>query len=476
MLVRVLLLVESAALRRRLTRLLRSTDVLVSPVLQPDEFWAQMGRESCDLVLATRAALPQVLPEAVSTLHGLPERPELIVVVDREDPEDRASLLAAGVMAVIYHGLPDATVREALGALVGRRRETLRRGVRAQQAETRSRLSDFVSNSLVMQRLLALASRVAEADTSLLIVGETGVGKEWLARAIHTESRRSEAPFVAVNCAALPEGLLESELFGHEKGSFTGALRSRRGYFELAHGGTLFLDEIAEMAPPLQAKLLRGLQERKIQRVGSEELIAVDVRIIAASNRDLEAVIEAGELRRDLYYRLGVVTLTLPPLRERREDIADLVNNYVKQFRVQLGRPVAGISPEALEALEHYVWPGNVRELVNVIERAVLLCKSTELTVDDLPESVVASTGWTQTPQATARRSMKWLAGDELLSKPLGVARGELVTSFERAYLIRALRSTGGRVGEAARRAGIDPRTLYNKMKLYGLQKEEYKS
>jgi DNA-binding NtrC family response regulator len=269
---------------------------------------------------------------------------------------------------------------------------------------------------------------------------------------------------------------LESELFGHEKGSFTGALRSRRGYFELAHGGTLFLDEIAEMAPSLQAKLLRGLQERKIQRVGSEELIAVDVRIIAASNRDLEAAIEAGELRRDLYYRLGVVTLTLPPLRERREDIADLVNNYVKQFRVQLGRSIAGISPEALEALEQYAWPGNVRELVNVIERAVLLCKGTGLTVDDLPELVVASMGWTQTPQATARRNMKWLAGDELLSKPLGVARGELVTSFERAYLIRALRSTGGRVGEAARRAGIDPRTLYNKMKLYGLQKEEYKS
>ncbi len=475
MLVRVLLAVDSPALRRRLTRMLQSTDALVSTVDRAGGVWAHIGRESCDLVIATRAALPQPLTEAISTLRGLPDQPELIVVAEEENPEDRAALLASGVLAVIYRDLPDAAMREAFGALIARRRETLRRGVRAQQAEARYRLSDFASNSVVMQRLLALAARVAAADTSLLILGETGVGKEWLARAIHAESLRSEAPFIAVNCAALPEGLLESELFGHEKGAFTGAIRSRRGQFELSHGGTLFLDEIGEMVPALQAKLLRALQERKIQRVGGEELIGVDVRIIAASNRDLEAAIETGEVRRDLYYRLGVVTLTLPPLRERREDIPELVGSYVRQFRVQLGRQVAGVRPEALEALGRYTWPGNVRELVNVIERAVLLSKGQELTLEDLPENVVASIGWTPKLQPTVQPGWSWLSGENWLEEPLDSAVDELVSSFEREYLTRMLEATSGRVGEAARRAGVHPRTLYNKMKLYNLRKEDFK-
>ncbi|UCF18671.1 MAG: sigma-54-dependent Fis family transcriptional regulator [Gemmatimonadota bacterium] len=475
MLARVLLAVESAALRRRLTRLLRPTDALISSVERPAEFWAQVGRESCDLVIASRAALPRPVPEVVTALQSLVDPPELIVVADVEDPEDRACQLAAGVMAVIFRDLPDATMQEALGALVGRRRQMLRRGVRAQQAEGQFRLSDFASNSLVMQRLLGLAARVAVADTSLLILGETGVGKEWLARAIHAESPRQESPFIAVNCAAVPEGLLESELFGHEKGAFTGAVRSRRGHFELAHSGTLFLDEIGEMSPPLQAKLLRALQERKIQRVGGEELIAVDVRIVAASNRDLEAAIEVGDLRKDLYYRLSVVTLTLPPLRERREDIADLVGSYVRQFRLQLGRPITDVSPEAMKALESYEWPGNVRELVNVIERAVLLSKGTELTLDDLPENVVATAG--RMPEAReSGQSGQSLFASDWLNRSLDDARRDMVSRFEREYLMRALEASRGRVGEAARRAGIDPRTLYNKMKAYDLRKDDFKT
>ncbi|HSG80840.1 MAG TPA: sigma-54 dependent transcriptional regulator, partial [Gemmatimonadota bacterium] len=441
---------------------------------RPADLWARVGGESCDLVIATGGALSSPAVEVIDALRGLPDRPELILLAEVEEPESRAALLAAGVMAVVYLGLPEEKLQETLSALVSRRQEVLRRGVRAQQTEMRYRLSDFVSNSAAMQDLLSLAARVAAADTSLLILGETGVGKEWLARAIHTESPRSAAPFIAVNCAALPEGLLESELFGHEKGAFTGALQARRGQFELAHGGTLFLDEIGEMSPPLQAKLLRALQERKIRRVGGEEQVAVDVRIIAASNRDMEAAIESGLVRKDLYFRLGVVTLTLPPLRERREDVADLVDSYITRFRVQVRRPVKGITAEALQALERYSWPGNVRELVNVMERAVLLSKGTELTLEDLPENVVASLA-REPAVPPAELPAGTLPSDEWLAKPLDAARVELVERFERAYLSRVLESTSGRIGEAARRAGIDPRTLYNKMKRYEMSKDDFK-
>ncbi len=476
MLIRVLLAVESPPLRRRLARLLKPADALVAAVPRPRNLWAHVGRETCDLVVTTRAALPEPFAEAIATIRDLPDQPELVVVTDGNDPAERTALLGAGALAVLFQDLPDATLQEALVALVRRRQETLRRGVRAQQAEPRFRLSDFASSSLAMQRLLALALRVASADTSLLILGETGVGKEWLARAIHGESPRSEAPFIAVNCAALPEGLLESELFGHEKGAFTGAVRSRRGHFELAHGGTLFLDEIAEMSPQLQAKLLRALQERKIQRVGGEELIAVNVRIMAASNRDLEAAMAAREFRRDLYYRLGVVTLTVAPLRERREDIADLVATHLRQFSQQFRRPVSGINAEALAALQSYAWPGNVRELINVLERAVLLSRGAELRLEDLPDGIVAAAAKDGPAVSTARAKTPGFPLDRWLDEPLAAAREAMITEFEREYLTRALERSGGRVAVAAARAGIDPRTLYNKMRRYGLRKEDFRA
>ena len=234
-------------------------------------------------------------------------------------------------------------------------------------------LESLGTKSRAMQELVRMARRVAAADSTVFLLGETGSGKERLARAIHAASPRREAPFVAVNCAALPESLLESELFGHERGAFTGATRSRRGHFELAHGGTLFLDEIAEMAPPLQGKLLRTLQERRIQRLGSERSLAVDVRILTATSRDVAAEMERDAFRRDLYYRLAVVTLTVPPLRERLEDLPDLVENILETLGRRLGRVGVAVSGGAMAALAGYRWPGNVRELRNAIERAVLL-------------------------------------------------------------------------------------------------------
>ncbi len=377
-----------------------------------------------------------------------------------------------------YFVLPEEA--EALRDYVRQRVEMSRaREARAQLAAAEQRDFDFskiVGESRAMREALAVAARIIpRGSATVLLTGETGTGKELLAQAIHYNGPRREGPFVELNCSAIPANLLESELFGHERGAFTDARRAKPGLLEVADGGTLFLDEIGEMVPALQAKLLRALQERKIQRVGGEELIGVDVRIIAASNRDLEAAIETGEVRRDLYYRLGVVTLTLPPLRERREDIPELVGSYVRQFRVQLGRQVAGVRPEALEALGRYTWPGNVRELVNVIERAVLLSKGQELTLEDLPENVVASIGWTPKLQPTVQPGWSWLSGENWLEEPLDSAVDELVSSFEREYLTRVLEATSGRVGEAARRAGVHPRTLYNKMKLYNLRKEDFK-
>jgi DNA-binding NtrC family response regulator len=318
------------------------------------------------------------------------------------------------------------------------------------------------------------------SDTSLLITGETGVGKEWLARGIHADSPRRDGPFVAVNCGALPETLLESELFGHEEGAFTGATRVRRGLFETAHGGTIFLDEIGEMPLHLQVKLLRVLESREVQRVGAEVPLRLDVRVMAASNRDLEAEVEAGGFRPDLYYRLGVVTLAVPALRERREDIPTLARSYIDHFSHQFPHTVERIAPEAMAALVEYDWPGNVRELMNVIERAMLLCEGRAITSVDLPDAVggLASSGPPGGSLDELDGDVSALGSalpDPWLETPLKDLRDALVASLERAYLSALLERTRGRVGETARRAGIDPRSLYAKMRRLGLRKEDYR-
>ncbi|HRC87818.1 MAG TPA: sigma-54 dependent transcriptional regulator, partial [Thermoanaerobaculia bacterium] len=395
------------------------------------------------LVVLDRSGIPGPPAEFISALRKLPDRPELLVLQEHEDPQDRTALLAAGCFAVISLDFSDPVLAQTLRALVSRRRESVINRLRAEQPDEHYHLSDFASASEGMQELLDLARRVAASDSSLLILGETGVGKEWLAHAIHTEGPRAQASFIGVNLAAVPDSLLESELFGHEKGAFTGAIRSRRGYFELAHRGTIFLDEIADMSPHLQAKLLRVLQERKIQRVGGEQTIEVDVRVMAATNRNLEEAIEKKEFRSDLYYRLGVVTLTVPPLRERREDIPALVMSYLTRFRLRLGRHAESVTDEALEALIDYAWPGNVRELINVMERAVLLCEGHQITLADLPDNIArrrrsASDGELGPSGAGLAVPQDWL------SKPLKSVRKDVIIALERAYLAEQLKATGG--------------------------------
>jgi DNA-binding NtrC family response regulator len=370
--------------------------------------------------------------------------------------------------------MSDEAIGEILGSILVRRRDrTVLRPSELRPAEL-SRLGSFRSRSPAMQRVLEVARRVTSARSSVLILGETGVGKEHLARAIHEQGPRARHPFVAVNCAAIPDTLFESELFGHEQGAFTGASRAHRGHFEVAHGGTIFLDEIADTPAQVQAKLLRVLQDRKIQRVGAETTIPVDARVVAATNRDLEREIRDGGFRADLFYRIGVVTLTVPPLRERRDDIPDLVREFLAYFRTQIPTQVTDVDDSGMRALMAYGWPGNIRELINVVERAVLISDSAVLGLRDLPDAIRGEIRTVEEPSFADSGAELGGAGSGM-ELPLKEARARVVASFEREYLTRQLERAEGRISVTARRAGITPRALHEKMRRHGLRKEDFK-
>ncbi len=469
MLLRVLLAVRPH--RQRLMDALQRCDAAVESLsakaCTPHGIKQWLGSKACDLVLASRDLLAD--DEVQTLLAKTPaDGPQWIALTDRDDPEENARWLGAGCLNVVSIAVSDEVLGRALETSLDRRRQALDRALRSAADIATPKLSDFVSDSPAMQAFINVVRRVAPSDSALLITGETGVGKERLARAIHQESPRREGPFVTVNCGALPETLLESELFGHEEGAFTGASRTRRGWFELAHGGLVFLDEIGEMPHHLQVKLLHVLQNHELQRLGSERTTTVDVRVIAATNRDLLAEVEQQRFRRDLYYRLGVINLTIPPLRERVEDIDVLATNYLDFFRVKIGRPVRQISRPAAEALRRYAWPGNVRELINVMERAVLLCEHETIDLADLP-TVIACRSAGADASGGQPEPANWL---EL---PLKEARRRWNQELETNYLQFWLRQTQGRIGETAERIGIEPRSLFEKMRRLGLRKEDFR-
>ncbi len=317
---------------------------------------------------------------------------------------------------------------------------------------------ELVGDSEPMRQVLRFIERVAASDSTVMIYGESGTGKELVARAIHARSDRKDGPFIRVNCGALSEGLLDSELFGHEKGAFTGAEKRRRGRFELADGGTLFLDEIATIATPTQIRLLRVLQERELERVGGEETIPVDVRIIAATNTPAEELLGGTGFREDLYYRLHVVPVTIPPLRDRKSDIVDLVGHFVQKLRKRTRSGATGVDHTAMERLQDYSWPGNVRELENIIERALVLADSSVLTAEDLP--FLPSTEGLDgvSPQGAAT-----LPDD-------GVDLNRAIDGVEERLVRQALDRASGVKAEAARLLGIKTSALYYKLEKYGIQ------
>jgi two-component system, NtrC family, response regulator AtoC len=315
-----------------------------------------------------------------------------------------------------------------------------------QALKREQRFQDVISKSPAMRKVFELAQVAARSNSTILILGESGSGKEVLARAIHAESQRAGGPFVAVSCAALTESLLESELFGHEKGAFTGAVARRRGKFESAHGGTLFLDEVGDISPKLQLDLLRVLEARKFSRVGGSEPVEVDVRIVAATNRDLGKAVADGTFREDLFYRLNVIPIVLPPLRERKEDIPLLVEHFLERLSAEMRKPLDGVSSEAMVALMAHDWPGNVRELRNVLERGAVVATGSVIHAGDLGLAPAAE------PASAAR------------------VPGSL-EEMERRHIAEVLAHAGGNVSQAARILEIDRVTLYNKMRKYQLRK-----
>ncbi len=332
-------------------------------------------------------------------------------------------------------------------------------GLKSENAQLKRQLRDeldapnIIGRSAAMQALLEMLAMVAPSEATVLIIGESGTGKELIARSVHVNSPRRDQPLVAVNCAAITETLLESELFGHEKGAFTGADKRREGRFMQADGGTIFLDEIAETSPTMQAKLLRVLQQKEIQRVGSETVLPVDVRIVAATNRDLAADVGDGRFREDLYYRLNVMPLNVPPLRERRDDIPLLADHFLKRYAEKNRKSVKGFTPLAMDMLIRYDWPGNVRELENTVERAVILLTGDHISERQLPLNIAGND-----PQ----RGM--LAGTA--AAPQG---DRSLESIEKEAILATLEATEGNKSESARRLGISRKTLHNKLKRYGI-------
>jgi Response regulator containing CheY-like receiver, AAA-type ATPase, and DNA-binding domains len=399
-------------------------EVLVTDLMMP-------GMKGTELLKAVKAVRPEtevILLTAYGTVETAvkamkegaydfitkpPKRQELLNAVRRAF--DRVSLVAE-----------NRALKASLAALTGGERV-------------------LVGQSPAFRRVMDMMRMAAPSPATVLLLGESGTGKELFARAIHENSPRAEKPFIPINCAGIPESLLESELFGHERGAFTGAIAARAGRFERAEGGTLFLDEIGEISPAVQVKLLRVLQEREIERLGGSGPVKVDVRIVAGTNRDLEQLVAEGKFRADLFYRLNVVPITLPALRDRKEDIPLLADHFLRRYALQNQKPMTGFTPEARARLENYSWPGNIRELENVIQRAVVLCRENCIGVENLPEQLGGGRA-------------QLMAGHILI--PIGMPMDEV----EMTVIDATLKHTGGDKNQAAALLGIAARTIYRKL------------
>ncbi len=326
--------------------------------------------------------------------------------------------------------------------------------------------SDFVGNTQKMREVFSLVNRLSRVDTTVLIRGENGTGKELVAQAIHSHSPQKDGPFVAINCGAIPENLMESELFGHEKGAFTGAMDRKIGRFQAAHQGTLFLDEIAELRPEMQVKLLRVLQERKFTPIGSNREIKTNARIIAATNRNLEKMIEDGTFREDLFYRLNVMPIFLPPLRERTDDIPALVQHFIKKFSERHKSNLNSIDAAALDALKKHRWPGNIRELENVIERAFIIENSNQITVGSLPEHLQ--------PALRAESAAATLKTNPKSAEKIAMDFDLFKEGMEKDFIVSALRANRGRINQTVAHANIPKNTLLRKIRKYQINVKEF--
>jgi two-component system response regulator HydG len=460
---RVLVADDHDALREGMVLTLTRLGHEVQGVRGGAEAIAAYRKRPADVVVTDLRMVPVDGIEVVRRLREADPEATVLVVSAHGTIATAVDAMREGAIDFIEKPFPPEVLRARVEKAVEISRE--RRGARTARARAEALEEDLgrardphglVGSSEPMLRVLEQVRKVAATDATALVLGESGTGKELVARAIHDGSPRREKPFVSVSCAAIPEGLLESELFGHERGAFTGAVRRKLGRFELAHEGTLFLDEVGDLPPSVQVKLLRVLQERRFERVGGEETVEVDVRLVSATNRDLPELVREGRFREDLYYRLDVVAIRLPALRERPGDVEELARHFLARAGPRLGRPaVTGFTPDALELLRKHRWPGNVRELENVVEQAVVFAEGEAVIAADLPDAL------RRAPVAQAAAPASLTTGDRSLT--------EVLEDLERRLILDAYERAKGVKAETARILGIKPSALYYKLEKYGI-------
>jgi two-component system response regulator AtoC len=450
--VNIVIVDDELGLRQTLTRILADEGHAMRAAANGDEALIMLAEHDADLVLCD-VRMPKLDGLTFLDRYRQSGGKALVIMMSAYGDDDDA-------LDAIKRGAYDFLQKpfRADQVLLVVRKAIEREGLRRQVQQLHEEIAalrgpgGLVGRSAGLRQAITIAHKVAKHPSTVLITGESGSGKELIARLIHDSGPRASAPFVAVNCGAIPEQLLETELFGHARGAFTGAVDHRRGLFEEASGGTMFLDEIGELPVALQVKLLRALQEGEVRRVGDNASRAVDVRVVAATSRDLESDVRSGRFREDLFYRVNVVRLQLPSLRERREDIPDLVRHFIATFNARLGLAITGVTPAAMRWLMDHTWPGNVRELENVVERAMVLADGAQIDVTQLPPSV-------REPGSSVA------ASDDL---DLSVKRR--TEALERTLIERALRQTGGNRTHAARLLDLSHRALLYKIKEYGLE------
>ena len=442
------------------------------------DYTLRSAGSAAEAVLATQQDAPDVvvldvrLPDAtgLETYHRirkLDARIPVVLITGHGTTDLAIEAMKEGAFDYLLKPLELSVLRELIGRAVRSSRKMRVPATIPEGDPPPTAGGDLlVGTCPAMQEVYKAIGRVARQDVTVLILGESGTGKELVARAIYQHSGRADKPFVAINCGAVPENLVESELFGHEKGAFTGADRKRIGRFEQANGGTVFLDEVAELPLLAQVKMLRLVQEQRFERVGGEETVTTDVRLIAATNADLDRMADDGRFRKDLYFRLNVFTIHLPPLRDRGDDLPLLIDHYVRRYRAELGKPVQAVAPEAQAALIAYPWPGNVRELQSVLKQSLLRMRGTVLLVDDLPAGVTSPA----TPPAATTGTFDW---DAFVNGRITAGAVDLYAEslerMEREVLVRVLRHTGGNQLQAAKILGITRGSLRTKIRALGI-------
>ncbi|HYH69579.1 MAG TPA: sigma-54 dependent transcriptional regulator [Urbifossiella sp.] len=460
---------DEPAIQHAFQRAFRDADLTLRSASTAAEAVAAVERDRPDVVV-----LDVHLPDAtgLATFHrirAVDARTPVILVTGHGTTDLAIEAMKEGAFDYLLKPLELPALREVIDRAV-RSARLMRVPAAMPEVEPAPDQGDLmVGRCAAMQEVYKAVGRVARQDVTVLLLGESGTGKELVARAIYQHSARAGKPFVAINCGAIPENLVESELFGHEKGAFTGADRRRVGRFEQAHGGTVFLDEVGELPPSAQVKMLRVLQDRRFERVGGDETFTADVRVIAATNAELETMVDDGRFRKDLFFRLNVFAIRLPPLRDRGDDLALLIDYYLRRYGPELGKPVQAVGPAAAAALAAYPWPGNVRELQSVLKQAIIRMRGAALLVEDLPAAVTGVAA-TEPAAAPAAGAFDWdeFVGGRIAAGTEGLY-AEALERMEREVLVRVLRHTGGNQLQAAKLLGITRGSLRTKIRALGI-------